>query len=85
MQQYNQILNVQEETFPEEAFIHSSEMTAIRLALKDIPNRENKTLDNIHRLQMQFIEFNKENQLILDQMYDILKELKNQGPGPYKN
>ena len=54
-------------TLPEETSIHAVEITAIKVALKEIHKR---------CISMQSIENNRENHLIINQICDILAELQ---------
>ena len=66
------------EALPEEVSIHTAKMTVIKFALKEIPKREDKRCviyTNLHSY-MQSIEYDKENQLLLHQIYDILAVLQ---------
>ena len=66
---------------PKEASIHTAEMTAIKIAMREIRKREDMRwvmyTDSLS--SMLAIENNKENHTILNQMYDILAELHNKG------
>ena len=55
-------------------------MTAIKVALKEIPKREDKrcVIYTDCQSSMQFIEYNEENHQILNQIYDVLAELQAQ-------
>ena len=57
----------------------TAKMTAIKIALKEIHKREdNRLLTYIaYQSSMQSIKYNKDNTLILNQIYDILVELQN--------
>ena len=65
---------------PEEASIHTAEMTAIKTALGEIKKREgnNWVIYTDSQSSIQAIESNKENHLILNQIYDILADLQDQ-------
>ena len=64
----------------EEASIHTAEITAIKIVLKEIYKREDKrwVLYTDFQSSMQSIKYNKENHLILNLIYDILAELHKQ-------
>ena len=66
---------------PEEASIHTAEMKVIKIARKEIKKREDIRwviyTDSLS--SMQAIENNRENHLILNQIYGILTELPNYG------
>ena len=62
-------------------FIYTAEMTAIKIAMKEIQKREDTRwviyTDSLS--SMLAIENNRENHPILNQIYDILAEFQNQG------
>ena len=64
---------------PEEASIHTTEMTAIKISKKEIKERKDTRwviyTDSLS--SMLVIENNRENPQILNQIYDILTELQN--------
>ena len=66
------------EVLPEGASIPTDEITAIKVALKEIHKREDKRLVIYADSQssMQSIENNKVNHPMLNQIYDILTELQ---------
>ena len=61
----------------EEASIHTAEMTAIKIELKEIYKSEDKkqVIFTDSQISMQSIKYNKENHLILNVIYDILAEI----------
>ena len=62
-----------------EEFIHTVEMIVIKITFQEIHKTENKRLviyTDSHS-SMKSIEYNKENDSILNLIYDILVELKN--------
>ena len=66
---------------PDEAFIHTAEMTTIKIAMREIEKREDMTCIIYTDLpsSMLAMENNRENYPISNQIYDILTELYNQG------
>ena len=61
--------------------IHTAEMTAIKVVLKEIYKREDKKMGNIYRfseLSIHSIAYNKENHPMLNQIHHILAELQSQ-------
>ena len=60
--------------------IHTAEMTAIKVALKEIKGRRGDSwvIYTDSQSSMQAIESNKENHPILNQIHDILADLKGQ-------
>ena len=64
----------------EEASIHTAEITAIKIVLKEIYKREDKrwVLYTDFQSSMQSIKYNEENHLILNQICDIQVVLQNQ-------
>ena len=68
-------------TLPEDASIHTDEITAIKITMREIQKREDMWWEIYADLlsSMLAIESNKENHPILNQIYDILEDLHNQG------
>ena len=67
-------------TLPEEASIHTAEMTAIKVAFKEIQKRKDKrwVIYTDSQSSMQAMETNKENHSILNQIYNVLLDLQKQ-------
>ena len=67
-------------TLSEEASIHTAEMTAIKIALKEIKKNKGDSwvIYTDSQSSMQAIECNKENHPIINQIYDILADIKEQ-------
>ena len=67
-------------TLPEESSIHTAEMTAIKIALREVLKKKEKSwvIYTDSQSSMQAIESNKENHPILNQIYDLLADLKEQ-------
>ena len=67
-------------TLPEESSIHTAEMTAIKIALREVLKKKEKSwvIYTDSQSSMQAIESNKENHPIQNQIYDLLADLKEQ-------
>ena len=65
----------------EEVFICTAEMIAIKILSKEVNKIEDKrwVIYALSQSSMQFIKYSKENHSILNQIYDILVEIQNQG------
>ena len=68
-------------TSPDEASIHTAEITAIKITMREIQKRKDMRwviyTDSLS--SMLVIENNRENHPILNWIYDILAEIHNQG------
>ena len=65
---------------PEVASIHTVEMIAINIALKEIHKRKDKrrVINTGSQSSIKSVEYNKENQTILNLIYNMLAELQAQ-------